>query len=164
MRSTAITLRQQQRYPDRAAAAAHIQNLRGRSSTTIWWSTTIRRTSRWRGHGAHRAAGDGILLIGSDNNEVFNNTITGNKTAGVAVFSLTGTGAFNENELDVGPLAEGNYVHNNIFSDNGFDPDPVVAELGIPAGDILGYDRRGQSLQRERGDELPAAAARRRLA
>lgn len=86
--------------------------------------------------------GTGILLIGSDNNEVFNNTITGNKTAGVAVFSLTGTGAFNENELDVGPLAEGNYVHNNIFSDNGFDPDPVVAELGIPAGDIL-WDTTG---------------------
>ena len=81
--------------------------------------------------------GTGILIIGSDNNEVFNNTITGNKTAGVAVFSLTGTGAFNENELDVGPLAEGNFVHSNTFSNNGFDPDPVVAELGIPSGDIL---------------------------
>ena len=81
--------------------------------------------------------GTGILIIGSDNNEVFNNTISGNKTAGVAIFSLTGTGAFNANELDVGPLAEGNWVHDNTFSNNGFDPDPVVAELGIPAGDIL---------------------------
>ena len=51
--------------------------------------------------------GTGILIIGSDNNEVFHNTITGNKTAGIAIFSLTGTGAFNANELDVGPLAEG---------------------------------------------------------
>jgi parallel beta-helix repeat protein len=81
--------------------------------------------------------GTGILIIGSDNNEIFNNTITGNKTAGVAIFSLTGTGAFNANELDVGPLAEGNWLHDNTFSNNGFDPDPVVAELGIPAGDIL---------------------------
>lgn len=86
--------------------------------------------------------GTGILLIGTDDNEVTGNTITGNKTAGVAVFSLTGTGAFNENELDVGPLAEGNYVHGNTFSNNGFDPDPVVSELGIPAGDIL-WDTTG---------------------
>jgi parallel beta-helix repeat protein len=81
--------------------------------------------------------GTGILLIATDNNEVYNNTITGNKTAGVALFSLTGTGAFNENEVDVGPLPEGNYVHDNTYSNNGYDPDPVVAELGIPAGDIL---------------------------
>ena len=86
--------------------------------------------------------GTGILLIGTDDNEVTGNTITGNKTAGVAVFSLTGTGAFNENELDVGPLAEGNFVHGNTFSNNGFDPDPVVSELGIPAGDIL-WDTTG---------------------
>jgi parallel beta-helix repeat protein len=86
--------------------------------------------------------GTGILLIGSDNNEVYNNTITDNKTAGVAVFSLTGTGAFNENELDVGPLAEGNYIHDNTFENNGYDPDPVVAELGIPSGDIL-WDTTG---------------------
>lgn len=86
--------------------------------------------------------GTGILIIGSDNNEVFNNTITGNKTAGIAVFSLTGTGAFNENELDVGPLAENNFTHNNTFSNNGFDPDPTVSELGIPAGDIL-WDTTG---------------------
>ncbi len=81
--------------------------------------------------------GTGILLIGSDNNEVYNNTITGNKTAGVAVFSLTGTGSFNANEVDVGPLAEDNYVHGNTYANNGYDPDPVVAELGIPSGDIL---------------------------
>jgi len=81
--------------------------------------------------------GTGILIIASDNNEVFNNTITGNKTAGIAVFSLTGTGAFNANEVDVGPLPENNTIHNNTFSNNGFEPDPVVAELGIPSGDIL---------------------------
>lgn len=86
--------------------------------------------------------GTGILIIGSDNNEIFNNTITGNKTAGIAVFSLTGTGAFNENELDVGPLAENNFTHNNTFSNNGFDPDPTVSALGIPAGDIL-WDTTG---------------------
>jgi cytochrome c peroxidase len=86
--------------------------------------------------------GSGILLIGTDNAEVYNNTIQDNKTAGVAVFSLTGTGAFNENELDVGPLSEGNYLHGNHYRNNGYDPDPVVAELGIPGGDIL-WDTTG---------------------
>ena len=81
--------------------------------------------------------GTGILIIGSDNNEVHSNHIAGNKTAGVAVFSLTGTGAFNANEVDVGPLAEGNYIHGNTYENNGYDPDDVVAELGIPSGDIL---------------------------
>ena len=69
-------------------------------------------------------------------------TITGNKTAGLAIFSLTGTGAFNENELDVGPLAENNYAHDNHYENNAYDPDPIVAELGIPAGDIL-WDTTG---------------------
>ena len=86
--------------------------------------------------------GSGILLIGADDNEVYGNTIRNNKTAGLAIFSLTGTGAFNENELDVGPLAENNYAHDNQYENNGYDPDPVVAELGIPAGDIL-WDTTG---------------------
>jgi parallel beta-helix repeat protein len=81
--------------------------------------------------------GTGILIVASDNNEVYGNEIRDNKTAGLAVFSLTGTGAFDENEIDVGPLPEGNYLHSNTYANNGYDPDPVVAELGIPAGDIL---------------------------
>jgi parallel beta-helix repeat protein len=98
--------------------------------------------------------GTGILLIGTDNAEVTGNTIKDNKTAGVAVFSLTGTGAFNENELDVGPLAEGNYVHDNTYENNGYDPDPVVSDLGIPAGDIL-WDTTGDN---NRFDEASATS------
>ena len=86
--------------------------------------------------------GTGILLIGSDGNTVTSNVIRDNKTAGVAVFSLTGSGAFNENELDVGPLSEGNHIYGNIYESNGYDPDPIVAELGIPSGDIL-WDMTG---------------------
>ena len=98
--------------------------------------------------------GSGILLIGADDNEVYGNTITGNKTAGLAIFSLTGTGAFNENELDVGPLAENNYAHDNQYANNATDPDPVVAELGIPAGDIL-WDTTGAN---NRFDEAGASS------
>jgi cytochrome c peroxidase len=86
--------------------------------------------------------GTGILIIGSDGNTVTNNVIKDNKTAGVAVFSLTGSGAFNEDELDVGPLAEGNYVYGNTYENNGYDPDEVVSDLGIPSGDVL-WDMTG---------------------
>lgn len=79
--------------------------------------------------------GVGILLLGSDNNEVYDNVIRNNKSTGVAVFSLTNTGAFDE--VDVGPTPEGNYVHNNTYENNGYDPDSFVAGLGIPTGDIL---------------------------
>ncbi len=79
--------------------------------------------------------GLGILLAGADNAEVYNNTVRNNKTTGIALFSLTA--AFDPNELDVGPNPENNYVHDNIFENNGYDPDSFVKEMGIPTGDIL---------------------------
>ncbi|MCA9973734.1 MAG: right-handed parallel beta-helix repeat-containing protein [Anaerolineales bacterium] len=81
--------------------------------------------------------GTGILLLATDNADVTNNVIRDNKTTGVAVFSLTGTGFFDVNELDVGPLPEGNRVHGNTYENNATDPDPLVAELGIPAADVM---------------------------
>lgn len=90
--------------------------------------------------------GVGILLLATDNAEVTNNTIRNNNTTGVAVFSLTGTGSFDTNEIDVGPLPEGNWVHGNHYENNATDPDPFVAELGIPAADVMwdgsGHDNR----------------------
>ncbi len=81
--------------------------------------------------------GIGILIAASDQNEVYNNTIQGNKTSGIALFNLTGTGAFNPNEVDVGIYPENNWVYNNTYSNNGFDPDKFIRDLGIPVGDIL---------------------------
>lgn len=79
--------------------------------------------------------GVGILLLGSDDNEVYNNVIRDNKSSGVALFSLTNTGAFDE--VDVGSTPERNYLHGNEYENNGYDPDAFVAGLGIPTGDIL---------------------------
>lgn len=80
-------------------------------------------------------SGTGILSLAADNVEIFGNTIRGNKTTGVGIFSL-GI-AYDEAEIDVGPTPEDNAVWGNTYENNGYDPDPFVADLGIPVGDIL---------------------------
>jgi cytochrome c peroxidase len=87
-------------------------------------------------------AGVGILLLATDNAEVYNNKLIGNKTTGVAMFSLTRSGAFDKNEIDIGPLPEGNYIHDNMYDNNAYDPDPFIAELGVPAADVM-WDASG---------------------
>jgi parallel beta-helix repeat protein len=80
--------------------------------------------------------GTGILIITADNTEVFNNTITGNQTMGVGLTSLYMI-YDRETVFDLGPLPENNWIHDNTYADNGYDPVGLVAELGIPGGDIL---------------------------
>ncbi|MDQ7029990.1 MAG: right-handed parallel beta-helix repeat-containing protein [Ardenticatenia bacterium] len=80
-------------------------------------------------------SGLGLFILAADQNEVYNNVIRGNKTAGIALFNLRI--AFEEDEIDVGPNPEDNWIHDNQLENNGFDPDPSVRELGIPGADIL---------------------------
>lgn len=89
-------------------------------------------------------SGVGILLLATDSAEVYNNDIHDNKTTGVAMFSLTSTGAFDSNEIDIGPLPENNWVHDNIYANNGYDADPFVRDLGIPTADVL-WDGTGMN-------------------
>jgi parallel beta-helix repeat protein len=79
--------------------------------------------------------GVGILSLAADDVEIYNNEVRDHRTTGVAIFSLTA--GYDVNEIDVGPNPENNYVHNNIYSNNGYDPVAFVADLGIPTGDIL---------------------------
>ena len=78
--------------------------------------------------------GTGLLLFGSDNIEVYDNSFTGNKTTGTALFSLATL--YSPDELDVHPNPENNWLHDNEYENNGYDPDPFVKSLGIPTGDI----------------------------
>jgi len=80
-------------------------------------------------------AGSGIGLVAADHVEIYGNTIRGNNSAGLGIFNLLV--AFAENEVDIGPRPEYISVYDNNFSSNGNDPDPFVAELGIPGADIL---------------------------
>ncbi len=79
--------------------------------------------------------GVGILSLGADDVEIYNNTVSDHRTTGIAVFSLTA--AYDQNEIDVGPNPENNWIHDNTYSNNGYDPVEFVRNLGIPVGDTL---------------------------
>jgi parallel beta-helix repeat protein len=88
--------------------------------------------------------GTGILLLAADHVEVYGNTIRGNKTIGVGVFSLTI--GFDRDEIDVGPNPEYNRIHDNVFANNGYDADAFVKDMVGAGYDILwdgsGWDNR----------------------
>lgn len=85
--------------------------------------------------------GSGIFIMGSDYSEIYNNRVEGNQSFGIALVSLYQ--AYEPDEIgDVGPLSEHNYIHNNQFKNNGYDPDPAVKDAGLPGADLL-WDTRG---------------------
>ncbi len=84
--------------------------------------------------------GTGMLILAADHVEVYNNTIRGNKTAGLAIFNLTI--GFSEEEIDVGPNPEHNYAHDNIYENNGYDADKFVKDMLGGGFDII-WDTTG---------------------
>ena len=84
--------------------------------------------------------GTGMLILAADEVEIYNNTITGNKTGGLAVFNL-GIG-FATNEIDVGPNPEHVYAHDNTYENNGFEADPFVKNMLGRGFDII-WDTNG---------------------
>lgn len=97
--------------------------------------------------------GVGMLLLATDKADVYRNLITGNKSAGVALFSLTRSGAFEVSEIDVGPIPENNWIHENQYQNNGYDPDPSLADLGIPGVDIV-WDGTGINNRFDEADNV----------
>jgi cytochrome c peroxidase len=79
--------------------------------------------------------GTGVLLLAVDEVEVYSNTITGNDSAGIAIFRLTV--GFDAATIDVADLPERNWIHDNQLANNGANPAPFLAELGVPGADIL---------------------------
>jgi parallel beta-helix repeat protein len=87
--------------------------------------------------------GGGILVMAADNTEVTGNEIRGNHSYGVAVTSLEvsfpkGT------SFDVGPTPENNWIHDNVYADNGAMPAASIAKLGLKGADLL-WDLSGWS-------------------
>jgi parallel beta-helix repeat protein len=83
--------------------------------------------------------GSGLLILSADRTEVTGNTFSGNKSFAVGLVALTDfPGFFGDNPAwDIPVIPEGNRVHNNIYVNNGYDPDPEVIEAGFVGADLL---------------------------
>lgn len=80
--------------------------------------------------------GTGIMIMTADNTEVFENTIRNNQTFGVALTSLYMI--FDRDTVfDLGPLPENNWIHDNRYENNGYDPQGIVKEIGLGGADIM---------------------------
>ncbi|NWG06702.1 MAG: right-handed parallel beta-helix repeat-containing protein [Chloroflexi bacterium] len=79
--------------------------------------------------------GTGMLILAADHVEIYNNTIKGNKSGGLAVFNLTV--GFSTNEIDVDPNPEYVHAHNNTYENNGYDADPFVQKMLGRGFDII---------------------------
>jgi parallel beta-helix repeat protein len=79
--------------------------------------------------------GTGIMIMTADNTEVFNNTIQGHQTFGAAITSLYILYP-RDTVFDLGPIPENNWIHDNTFKNNGFDPQGLVKKLGLPGADV----------------------------
>lgn len=71
--------------------------------------------------------GVGIMILSSDENEVRNNTIRNNNSTGVVIVSYNdalGLEPADDPSFDAFP--EGNWVHDNVFENNGTMPAPLL--------------------------------------
>lgn len=83
--------------------------------------------------------GLGLVVLATDGNEFHDNTITGHVTAAVVTLSYIQElfGDYDDAAYDIYP--ESNWIHDNVLSDNGEDPQGVLAGLILtrPMPDFL---------------------------
>ena len=89
--------------------------------------------------------GTGILIMAADGTEVTGNIISGNNSAGIGV--VASSIIFDDvSDFDIPLVPEQTWVHDNTYSNNGNDPAPLLADLGLPGVDVLwdasGWDNR----------------------
>ena len=87
--------------------------------------------------------GTGLMIMGTDDVEVFDNVIADNKTSSVSIISFTFTGRPVKDKAKYDPIPEGISIHDNKISGGGQNPAGFVAPLAVMVGkpfpDIL-YD------------------------
>ncbi len=84
--------------------------------------------------------GLGVMILAADDNEIRENTITGNKTTGIVIveFNAGLFEAFDDDEFDI--YAQGNFVHHNTFTNNGTAPAKLLADISMgmtPLADMV---------------------------
>ena len=100
-------------------------------------------------------SGTGILVMAADEVEVTRNEIRGNKTSGIGMVGLDivfGEGS----AYDVDPLPDKNWIHDNKMHENGSNPGPSLAELGLDGVDLLwDLSGSGNRWDQEASSKLP---------
>ena len=84
--------------------------------------------------------GLGFMILASDRNEIRDNTITGHRSTGIVIAEYSDVifEPFDDPEFDL--YAQGNFVHHNMFADNGGDPAELISTITKnmkPAPDML---------------------------
>ncbi len=71
-------------------------------------------------------SGSGIIVLASDDNEFHDNTVRNNRSIGIALvyYDSTVFGSHDDAEFDA--YCQGNFVHDNTFENNGYDPQGVM--------------------------------------
>ncbi len=85
--------------------------------------------------GALVPEGAGIVILGADDVEIYDNTIRDNRSVGVAVFSTTV--AFKPEEVDVNPNPERVRLYRNTYLHNGYQAASRLTDMGIGGADIV---------------------------
>ncbi|UQA62067.1 parallel beta-helix domain-containing protein [Polyangium aurulentum] len=84
--------------------------------------------------------GTGVIILAADANEIRDNTIRGNESAGVLILSYNPP-AFPQDPMDPAfdRYPETNFIHDNAFADNGTNPDPSFDALVLakPVPDVV---------------------------
>jgi len=80
--------------------------------------------------------GTGIMVMTADQTEIFGNSISGNKSFGVALTSLYMLYP-RDTVFDLGAIPERNWIHDNTYSNNGYDPAGLVKDLGVGGADVM---------------------------
>lgn len=80
--------------------------------------------------------GLGMLLLSADDNEIHDNEITGNISAGIVSVHYIDAifGANTDPNFDL--YGQGNYIHDNTYDANGTDPQGILADLPLPEGRV----------------------------
>ena len=83
--------------------------------------------------------GTGLFIMAADETEVTGNTFSGNKSFAVAVVAISDFAEFfdHRSEWDIPVLPEANWIHDNTYVNNGYDPNPAVVEAGFRGADLL---------------------------
>ena len=79
-------------------------------------------------------AGSGMFLLASDGNEFHDNIISGNISGGIFIISYSEllVGSYDDPNFD--PYPESNWIHDNVFDNNGTDAQGAAAVVALAAG------------------------------